>query len=160
MGRCALFSLAALDAEFVGSGKGGWPIIAEQLAANKIIKKPAVSAAQLLWAFGTLIGNSDMHNGNLSFISADGRPYDISPAYDMVPMAFAPRSGGGLPNVIAEAQIYTYIPNETWHLAASLAWTFLNQLKKTSALSERFTPCLMALEQHIHVASAKIARLG
>ncbi|MCB5197578.1 type II toxin-antitoxin system HipA family toxin YjjJ [Deefgea salmonis] len=160
LGRCALFSLAALDAEFVGSGKGGWPIIAEQLAANKIIKKPAVSAAQLLWAFGTLIGNSDMHNGNLSFISADGRPYDISPAYDMVPMAFAPRTGGGLPNVIAEAQIYTYIPNETWHLAASLAWTFLNQLKKTSALSERFTPCLMALEQHIHIASAKIARLG
>ena len=41
-----------------------------------------------------LIGNTDMHNGNLSFVSEHNRPYELAPAYDMTPMAFAPTSGG------------------------------------------------------------------
>ena len=46
--------------------------------------------------FGTLIGNSDMHSGNLSFVAERGRPYNLAPAYDMTPMALAPRTGGGI----------------------------------------------------------------
>ena len=34
------------------------------------IRPEAVNSADFLWAFGTLIGNSDMHNGNLSFVSS------------------------------------------------------------------------------------------
>ncbi len=47
------------------------------------------------WAFGMLIGNTDMHHGNLSFIiSLHGRPYALAPAYDILPMGFAPKVGG------------------------------------------------------------------
>lgn len=160
LGRRALISLAALDAEFVGGGTGGWPVIARRLAADGQIRPEAAHAADLLWAFGTLIGNTDMHSGNLSFVSEQGRPYDIAPAYDMTPMAFAPRSGGGLPDTIAEATIHASVGNETWSRAEELARAFLARVIAATGFSQRFAACSAALEQHIETASAKIRRLG
>jgi hypothetical protein len=159
LGRRALHSLSTLDAEFVGLGTGGWPAIARTLADNRHIHSEAVDGANLLWAFGTLIGNSDMHNGNLSFISEHGRPYKIAPAYDMTPMAFAPRSGGGLPDTLSEATILSSVPNATWRHAEALARRFLAQVLATNGFSYRFEPCIAALQHHIETASAKIERL-
>lgn len=160
LGRRALISLAALDAEFVGMGTGGWPTIARRLAMDGQIQPEAADGADLLWAFGTLIGNSDMHNGNLSFVSEHGRPYDIAPAYDMTPMAFAPRRGGGLPNIVFEATIHASVANETWRRAEELAHAFLARVIAATGFSHRFDPCITALEHHIEIASAKIRRLG
>ncbi|MEQ1560043.1 MAG: hypothetical protein ABL933_14045 [Methyloglobulus sp.] len=81
-----MHSLSALGAEFAGLGTGGWPVITRILAKDRQIHLEAADGANFLWAFGTLIGNSDMHNGNLSFISEHGRPYSIALAYDMTPM--------------------------------------------------------------------------
>ena len=114
----------------------------------------------MLWAFGTLIGNADMHNGNLSFISEQGHPYDIAPAYDMTPMAFAPRSGGGLPDTLTESTIHASVANETWSRAEELARAFLARVIAATGFSHRFAPCSAALEQHVETASAKIRRLG
>ena len=160
LGRRGLFSLAALDAEFVGAGVGGWPIIVRRLAIDGHILKQAADSADLLWAFGTLIGNSDMHSGNLSFVFEHGRPYDIAPSYDMTPMSFAPRSGGGLPDVISAATIQANVANQIWRRAEELARVFLVRAKMTTGFSQRFEPCMAALEQHIESASAKIGRLG
>jgi len=160
LGRRALFSLAALDAEFVGVGTGGWPIVARRLAASGQIRQEAASGAHLLWAFGILIGNSDMHDGNLSFISEHGRPYDIAPAYDMTPMIFAPSSGGGLPDTIVEASIHASVNNATWRRAEGLARKFLAHVIAATGFSHRFTPCISSLKQHIDTASTKIGRLG
>lgn len=160
LGRRALFSLAALDAEFVGAGAGGWPIIARHLVIDGQIRPEAADGANLLWAFGTLIGNSDMHSGNLSFVAEHGRPYYIAPAYDMSPMAFAPRSGGGIPDIISEATIHASVPNETWRRAEELARAFLARVMAATGFSHRFGPCVAALEHHIEAASTKIRRLG
>ena len=160
LGRRALISLGALDAEFVGLGASGWPISARRLAVAGQIRPQAAAGADLLWAFGTLIGNTDMHGGNLSFVSEHGRPYDIAPAYDMTPMAFAPRSGGGLPDTISAATIHASVANETWRRAEELARTFLARVKAATGFSRRFGLCIVALEQHIETASAKIGRLG
>ena len=160
LGRRGLFSLAALDAEFVGAGSGSWPIIARRLATDRHILGEAADSAALLWAFGTLIGNSDMHSGNLSFVSEHGHPYEIAPAYDMSPMSFAPRSGGGLPDTISVATIQAGVANDVWRRADELARAFLAQVVATTAFSQRFAPCITALEQHIESASAKIGRLG
>ncbi len=159
LGRRALFSLAALDAEFVGSGTGGWPVLARQLAIGGLIRPEAADGANLLSAFGTLIGNSDMHSGNLSFVSEHGRPYDIAPAYDMTPMTFAPRIGGGIPDTIPEAIIHASVANETWRRAERLARVFLNRVTAATGFSHRFEPCIVAMAQHIATASSKIERL-
>lgn len=160
LGRRGLISLAALDAEFAGVGTGSWPIITRRLAADGQIHREAVAGADLLWAFGMLIGNSDMHSGNLSFVSAPGRPYDLAPAYDMTPMAFAPRTGGGLPDSLAAPTIHAGVDNETWRRAEVLANAFLVRVMAASQFSHRFGPCISALESHINAASAKIGRLG
>lgn len=160
LGRRALHSLTALDAEFVGSGAGSWPRIARRLADTGQIEHQAVENAAVLWAFGTLIGNTDMHNGNLSFIADQGRPYAIAPAYDMTPMGFAPRTGGGLPDSIAAPSIQAEVPNNIWRRAEVLANGFVNRLRESNAFSPRFAVCIAALEHRLETASTAIARLG
>lgn len=160
LGRRALHSLTALDAEFVGAGTGGWARIARHLAEAGQINPQAAEGAALLWAFGTLIGNTDMHNGNVSFIAEHGRPYEIAPAYDMTTMAFAPRSGGGLPENIAAPNIQAEVPSEIWRRAEYLAGEFLARIRATDGFSPRFGACIAALEIHLVAASVAIARLG
>jgi len=160
LGRRALHSLSALDAEFVGSGDGNWPQISRRLAELGQIEPQAVALAGLLWAFGSLIGNTDMHNGNLSFIAEHGRPYVIAPAYDMTLMGFAPRSGGGLPDSIAPASITADVSNDIWRHAGVLAGEFLNRVRASTAFSPRFAACVTALERRLERASATIARLA
>jgi hypothetical protein len=160
LGRRAVFSLSALDAEFVGAGGSHWPAIARRLVTEKVILPRAAESAALLWAFGTLIGNTDMHGGNLSFLSEQGPPCEIAPAYDMSPMAFAPRSGGGLPDAIGDAGIDSSVANETWRQAEALARAFFARVVASGDFSRRFAPCIAALERRIETAGGRIARLG
>ena len=160
LGRRALISLGALDAEFVGAANEPWPVLAKKLAAQGTIDEKALGTTQLLWAFGTLIGNSDMHNGNLSFVSEQGRPYEIAPAYDMTPMAFAPTIGGGLPTAVHTANVHASVPNDTWRQAETLARTYLAALADSPALSHAFQACIGALKHHIDAASQQIDRLA
>jgi hypothetical protein len=159
-GRRALISLEAMDAEFVGLGTGRWPLITQRLALDGHIRPEAAHGAALLWAFGSLIGNTDMHNGNLSFVSDHGQPYELAPAYDMTPMGFSPRSGGGLPDTLAEATVHASVPNETWRQAEALARRCLARVRLDSRFSRRFAPCIAAIGNHIDAAAMQIARLG
>lgn len=159
LGRRALFSLGALDAEFTGLGSG-WARIAGLLANEKQITAEAASGAALLWAFGSLIGNADMHPGNLSFLADHGRPYALAPTYDMTPMAFRPRSGGGLPDGLAALAIDAVVDNATWRRAETLAREFLARVETAMGFSARFAPCIAALRRHIETVGGKIARLG
>lgn len=159
-GRQALFSLAALDAEFVGKANASWPLITKQLVAQKVITAVAAQGAQLLYAFGKLIGNTDMHSGNLSFMSEHGRPYELAPAYDMLPMAFAPTSGGQLPQTFTSAEISGEIGAPTWKQALSLAQAYLQQLEQHHGFSVGFSPCMAALQNAIAEASLKIGKLA
>ena len=160
LGRRALHSLAALDAEFVGAGRAPWPTITRRLSEGGVITPAAADGAALLWAFGMLIGNTDMHNGNLSFLGEHGRPYHLAPAYDMTPMAFSPRSSGSIPDSLSAANISAEVANPVWHRAEEIAQAFLSRLTASTAFSPRFSPCLAALTRHIQAASATIRRLG
>lgn len=159
LGRRAQHSLAALEAEFVGAAPLGWPELTRRLAADGLIQPQAAADAQRLWAFGTLIGNTDMHNGNLSFI-ADDSPYQLAPAYDMTAMALAPRSGGGLPNTIPEVALHASVENSTWRHAEELSRDFLTRVRNERGFSQRFTTGIAALERHVATVGGKIGRLA
>lgn len=158
-GRRALHSLAALDAEFVGSGRR-WPEVARALARQHVITPEAVEGACLLWAFGTLIGNTDMHSGNLSFLSDHGRPYGLAPAYDMTPMVFAPTTGGDLPARSLELTVGEQVPASAWLQALPLAQAYVQCLGAAQGFSAGFEPCLAALQQHVTLAIERIGRLA
>lgn len=160
LGRVGVFSLRALDAEFVGDAAAPWPSLVARLAATGQVEAGAVAGAALLWAFGTLIGNTDMHAGNLSFVSRHGRPYRLAPAYDVLPMGFAPRAGGALVDTLAPAALIATVDADTWRQALQLAENFFARLSDTAAFSPRFQPCIAALDRHIDEAARRIARLG
>jgi hypothetical protein len=160
LGRRALHSLSSLEAEFVGDAGSPWPLLATRLAAQSAITAEAAADAAKLYAFGALIGNSDMHNGNLSFLSEHGRPYSLAPAYDMLPMAFAPRSGGVLPDSVSPVRLHSSVPPEIWRQALVLADEFVRRLHGDDRFSGAWKPCAGALMKHVEDARSKVARLG
>ncbi|UCU97603.1 type II toxin-antitoxin system HipA family toxin YjjJ [Acidovorax radicis] len=157
-GRRALHSFAALDAEFVGSG-GNWPVIAKALWKEGVITPQAFDTACLLWAFGTLIGNTDMHSGNLSCLSEGRRPYELAPAYDMTPMAFAPTAGGGLPDRALELTVGEQVSAAAWKEALAMAQVFVRRVEGEDEFSSGFEACKAELVRHVTVAAERIGRL-
>lgn len=149
-----------MDAEFVGAGPVPWPVVVQRLADAGHVRFDAVQGAALLWAFGTLTGNTDMHGGNLSFMTEQGSPWALAPAYDMSPMGFAPRSGGGLPDTLSPANLHPAIAHGTWRQADALAARFLARAQAERGFSRRFAPCLAALARHQTAARDTLARLG
>ncbi len=89
-GRRGLISLAALDAEFTGT-LGCWGEIASALAGMDIIENSVYQRICWLDLFGRLIGNSDMHNWNLSFYTFRTHILGLAPVYDMTPMIYSPQ---------------------------------------------------------------------
>jgi hypothetical protein len=160
LGRRAVHSLTALDSEFVGDAISAWPVLATRLASYRVITAEAVNVAMLLYAFGVLIGNTDMHNGNLSFVSDHGRPYEIAPSYDMLPMAFMPGNGGNLPDSLNPANLRSCITPATWQHALGLAETYLKRMREDGRFTEGWVPCMHAFGQHIEDARQRIGRLG
>ena len=159
LGRRALFSVQALDAEFAGTA-GNWPQAVRALAREGIVEHGAVSQTEVLWAFGTLIANGDMHSGNLSFIAEHGRPYQIAPAYDMTCMSFAPTAGGDMPVRELPLNINNEVTASAWQRALPMAVDFLERLRSDAGLSTGFAPCLETLSHRIELASERIARLA
>lgn len=160
LGRRGLVSLAALAAEFVGAAQSGWPAITRQLARGKYIAPEAADQAALLWVFGSLIGNTDMHGGNLSFLTDKGRPYQLAAAYDMTPMALAPRTGGSLPESIPSLHLRADVAPAHWRQGASLAQHWLARVQESPHFSPRFSACIQALQTHLADANVQIARLA
>lgn len=158
-GRRAVYSLASLEAEFVGDATSPWPVLAGRLRLAGVITAEAAEGAALLYAFGLLIGNADMHNGNLSFIGDGAAPYALAPAYDMLPMAFAPRSGGALPDSLPPVRLHASVSATTWRLALQLAENYVAALERENGFSSEWAGCQTALRQHVQEARAKIARL-
>lgn len=160
LGRRALHSLTSVEAEFVGDGQSPWPVLAARLAAQGIITEEAAALASLLYAFGALIGNTDMHNGNLSFVAEHGRPYQLAPAYDMLPMAFSLTRSGVLPEAVPAARLHPSIDPDTWHKALALADVFIGNMSRDDRFSDGWAPCARALAQHVEEARMRIGRLG
>ncbi|MCW4780709.1 type II toxin-antitoxin system HipA family toxin YjjJ [Enterobacter chuandaensis] len=160
LGRKGLFSLRALEAEFVGRAREAWPVLVNELVKQGCVHPDAVAGTARLWAFGMLIGNTDMHHGNLSFISAHGRPYHLAPAYDVLPMGFAPKSGGEIVNTLRPASLLDAIEEEIWHEALELAERFFTLVRGCEHFSVSFAPCVTALRAHLDEARSRISRLG
>jgi hypothetical protein len=77
----------------------------------------------------------------------------------MLPMGFAPKSGGALVNTLRPATLIDAIAGETWHEALALAERFI-RWPAVAAFSANFAPCLAALRSHLDEARSRISRLG
>jgi len=159
-GRRALLSLACLDGECVGNAAAPWPVLTSELARQKAITAQAHADAGLLYAFGTLIANTDMHAGNLSFVGDGDRPYGLAPAYDMLPMALSPTAGGVVRDTLLPPHLHPSVEGPTWQCALALALDYIGRLGSDTRFSATFAPCIHALRQHVADAERKISRIG
>ena len=93
-GRRHAVAVGAVHDAFIPGPYGNWAATCEALARQGRLPAAAADQARALLEFGRLIGNSDMHAGNLSLLVgldglAKGR-FGLAPVYDMLPMRWRP----------------------------------------------------------------------
>ncbi len=135
-GRLGLLSLFAINNAYLG-GTHNWATAARQLLAEGRITAEDDRRIRWLEAFGQLIANSDRHLGNVSFFW-DGEPrFRLAPAYDMLPMLFAPLGG-----TVVERPFTPPRPTadtfEVWRDAARWATTYWDRAASLADLSPDF----------------------
>ncbi|MDB6071050.1 MAG: uncharacterized protein JWL81_2221, partial [Verrucomicrobiales bacterium] len=137
-GRRGLVSLDAIHPESIGYDNGGWPKAAAEMVQEGLLESTGLETIRRLHAFGELIGNADMHAGNLSFWLDDNLPLRVAPAYDMLPMLWAPGPQGEI-----MARRFSPAPPlpasiTAWREAASLASSFWDRVTADPRLSGNF----------------------
>jgi len=135
-GRSPLVSLATVNAGLLGEGSRDWTRLAALLALAGLLPGDDVERIRLLWWFGRLIANTDMHAGNVSF-----RPQGtlaLAPCYDMLPMLYAPLAGGEVPERAFEPPLALPAESGTWRLACGAALDFWDRAAGDVRISERF----------------------
>jgi hypothetical protein len=91
--------------------------------------------------FGQLIANTDMHDGNLSFTpqsSTASAPLCLAPAYDMLPMRYAPHRGVELPSVDFVPRMPLPAEREAWQAGAAAADVFWSRAADDDRISAPF----------------------
>lgn len=148
-GRRGIVSLEALHGACGGGAVNDWPAAAAALERVGMVDAQAVAAVRRLHAFGELIGNSDMHFGNLSFELDDARPLRPAPAYDMLPMQWAPNAHG---EITARAfSPRPPLPAELpeWGEAAGWAGEFWRRVAADTTVSAEFRDIAARAGEHV-----------
>ena len=140
-GRSGLCSWAALNYGWFGLAGRPWTEGAAQLLERRLIDRDTAGAITRLWHFGQLIANTDMHDGNLSFTpqsSAASAPLCLAPAYDMLPMRYAPQRGVELPSVDFVPRLPLPAEREAWQAGAAAADVFCSRAADDDRISAPF----------------------
>lgn len=135
-GRSPLCSLETIEAAMLPQSSNDWAVLGELLHAQGWITPGTVHQMRLVWIFGKLIGNTDMHKGNLSFIP--GLPMRVAPVYDMLPMMYAPLAGGEIPKVQYSPALPTPKDRDVWHQASVAAFEFWKSAAADARISNEF----------------------
>jgi len=136
-GRSALCSWASLNDALFGLAGRPWTEGSRRLRERGWIDAATEDAIALLWHFGQLIGNTDMHDGNLSFIPIDGG-LALAPVYDMLPMLHAPQRGIELPERALEPLLPMPAELGRWRSAARAAVAFWRAAEGDARISADF----------------------
>ena len=137
-GRRGMVSLEALDSAFFGQIDTSWVEASGRLRLRGILDEAEAEMLAGLWWFGTLIGNSDMHYGNVSLFTDRNLPLSLTPTYDMVPMRYRPNIEG---RYMSDPISPPPPPPEVmavWEKAAIAAEEFWSEVASQSGVSEEF----------------------
>lgn len=147
-GRSPLCALDVIDATFLGSASSDWTVVSARLAALGLINEETRQAVSRLWWFGRLIGNTDMHLGNLAWVPDGAGQFTLAPAYDMLPMRYAPLAGGEVRTPEPEVALPRPEQRSAWLQASSLAHAFWHEAAQDERLHASFRAlCRMHQDQ-------------
>jgi hypothetical protein len=154
-GRSPMCSWAAIEAAFFGMAGATWLAAAARLQGAGMINEDTATKIAVLWHFGKLIGNSDMHEGNLSFIPGTSPDQiQLAPVYDMLPMAYAPGRGVELPPVRYAPALPLPQERAAWTVACAGAIAFWTTASNDTRISGEFrAQCAANAEELARIAA-------
>lgn len=133
-GRLAVCTLSSVNGALLGKAGASWPATARALHQNGWLPAEAVGQVTLIWWFGRLIANTDMHEGNLSFHPG----LVLAPVYDMLPMRYAPHRGGEVPPQTYEPALPLPTESLEWRRAAMAAVSYWTRCAADTRISKGF----------------------
>jgi hypothetical protein len=136
-GRSGVVSLGALHGDR-SAGNGDWTARILDLEKEGLLDASAVRDTRRLQAFGELIGNTGMHAGNLAFRLTDELPFTLAPAYDMLPMLWAPGPQGEIAERTFAPQPPLPAAEEAWRQMLDLAREFWSRVIADQRVSREF----------------------
>lgn len=138
-GRVGQISLSALHAGLADGAGRDWTGAADDLLRSGLIDTDDRRTIRRLALFGGLIGNNDMHFGNLSFFLTDEPPLRLTPAYDMLPMLWRPGAQGelGTRKLALTPPLPTDL-DDGWDTVAAWAVDFWQRVEADQRISENF----------------------
>jgi hypothetical protein len=152
-GRSPLCSWAAINHAWFGLAGRPWAEGALRLLRQGLIDAATAEAVARLWHFGQLIGNTDMHDGNLSFVP--GAPgLRLAPVYDMLPMLYAPQRGVELPQRDFAPRLPLPAERGPWLQAANAAIELWELAGADSRISSAFRRICKRNAQIVRKAAA------
>ncbi len=93
-GRIHVVAIGDVHDAFVRGGSMTWVDSARTLAGQRRLEPIHVARIDALHRFGRLIGNTDMHSGNLGLLveleNIKRARFSLAPVYDMLPMRWRP----------------------------------------------------------------------
>ena len=137
-GRRHVVPLHAVHEAFVGGPRRHWADSVQVLARQRRLPVAAAAQVEALLRFGRLIGNTDMHFGNLSLTVepgdvAAGR-FGLAPVYDMLPMRWRPDPSSGVLDTLP----FTPEPADLQSPARPVAEAFWARAVEHGPLSQGF----------------------
>ena len=156
-GRIGLVSLAAVDHAFTGQADANWAVLAQALQRLKQISAEDAATMQRLYAFGCMIANSDMHLGNLAFFHEQTSQLRLAPVYDMLPMQFAPRASGLIPQDVSALRVATPPALVYWQEMLPLAQQFWQRVMDTPQPDPSFPMLASACWQRLQDMRSRFA---
>jgi hypothetical protein len=151
-GRVGMVSLEVYDRQYIGQGTN-WVDTAHRSdqAGPERLSAADVSTLCLLDAFGALIANTDRHHGNISLLLQDHR-WRLAPAYDMLPMLYAPVAGELVPrDFTAQPPRPTVHTLPVWPRARELALRFWQTAAADARISAGFRNTALANARMVEV---------
>ena len=136
-----MVSWFALNAAFVGDAGRPWAEAVRPLVLRGWLSADEVDRILRTWLFGQLIGNTDMHDGNLSLIpvtDGSGTEFKVASIYDMLPMMYAPVRGVELPPRSYVPRLPLPAEREAWQEAADAALVFWSMAAIDDRISAEF----------------------
>ena len=137
-GRSPVCTLGSLNAALLGQRVSTWPRAAQALQQTGWLAAEDVARVTVLWWFGRLIGNTDMHEGNLAFRPRAGTGLALAPAYDMLPMHYAPLRGGEVPQRAFVPELPLPAEADHWRKAADAAARYWHRCAGDERISAEF----------------------
>jgi hypothetical protein len=137
-GRVGIVSLAAVADYYLGR-RDNWISATSSLARTGKITASDAETVLRLATFGRLIGNTDMHFGNLSFFFSSGAPLTLAPVYDMLPMLYAPLAGDQLSDREFDPPLPSGDTLHLWGEMVDLAAQYWNEVASHELVSREFS---------------------